>query len=59
MKNNQLSPCSSFVGKVNQFKALIIGGGGIFASKHPPLDAESFAEGLTLPIIVLGVGANR
>ncbi|CAM9460321.1 unnamed protein product [Ectocarpus sp. 8 AP-2014] len=44
--------------KVNVFKALIIGGGGIFASKHAPLDVDAFAESLTLPIVIMGVGAN-
>ncbi|CAM9462535.1 unnamed protein product, partial [Hapterophycus canaliculatus] len=45
--------------KVNRFKALIIGGGGIFASRHTPLHVSAFARGLTLPIIVLGAGASR
>lgn len=45
--------------KVNRFKALVIGGGGLFVAKHAPLYVDSFAEGLTLPIVVLGVGANR
>ncbi|CAM9193464.1 unnamed protein product [Ectocarpus sp. 13 AM-2016] len=44
--------------KVNVFKALIIGGGGIFAAKHAPLDVDAFAEGLTLPIVIMGVGAS-
>ncbi|CAM9285887.1 unnamed protein product [Ectocarpus fasciculatus] len=44
--------------KVNVFKALIIGGGGIFAAKHAPLDVDAFVEGLTLPIVIMGVGAN-
>ncbi|CAM9695268.1 unnamed protein product, partial [Scytosiphon promiscuus] len=45
--------------KVNRFKALVIGGGGIFASRHAPLHVSAFAQALTLPIIVLGVGASR
>eukprot|EP00903_Cladosiphon_okamuranus_P011247 g10611.t1 len=44
---------------VNKFKAFIIGGGGIFADKHhAPLFMDEFAEALTVPIIVMGVGAN-
>ncbi|CAB1098846.1 unnamed protein product [Ectocarpus sp. CCAP 1310/34] len=45
--------------KVNVFKALIIGGGGIFAAKHAPLDVDAFADRLTLPIVIMGVGASR
>lgn len=44
--------------KVNRFKALIIGGGGVFAARHDPLHVEKFAEGLTLPIVIMGVGAR-
>ncbi|CAM9316275.1 unnamed protein product [Ectocarpus fasciculatus] len=44
--------------QVNQFKALIIGGGGIFAAIHQPLDNDKFAGALTLPIVVMGVGAS-
>eukprot|EP00903_Cladosiphon_okamuranus_P011259 g10617.t1 len=43
---------------VNMFKAFIIGGGGIFSDKHAPLFMDEFAEALTVPIIVMGVGAN-
>ncbi|CAN0183456.1 unnamed protein product [Ectocarpus sp. 6 AP-2014] len=44
--------------KVNRFKALVIGGGGIFAATHQPLQNDQFAEALTLPIVVMGVGAS-
>ncbi|CAN0062451.1 unnamed protein product [Scytosiphon promiscuus] len=44
--------------QVNRFKALIIGGGGIFGAIHYPLHLNEFSEGLKLPIIVLGVGAS-
>eukprot|EP00752_Nemacystus_decipiens_P016187 g14474.t2 len=47
------------VEEVNRFKALVIGGGGLFVARHAPLYVDSFAEGLTLPIVILGVGANR
>lgn len=45
--------------KVNRFKAIIIGGGGIFAAKHSPLWVDDFAKDLTLPIIIMGVGASK
>lgn len=44
--------------KVNRFKALVIGGGGIFGAIHYPLHFKEFSEGLKLPIVVLGVGAS-
>eukprot|EP00752_Nemacystus_decipiens_P010080 g8982.t1 len=51
-----LAPTSAW--KVNNFKAFVIGGGGIFSDKHPPLYFDSFVEELTLPIVVMGVGAS-
>lgn len=50
---------ASFPEKVNRFKALVIGGGGLFVARHAPLYVKSFAEALTLPVVVLGVGASR
>lgn len=44
--------------KVNRFKALIIGGGGTFSAQNLPLNANTFVEGLTLPIAIMGVGAR-
>lgn len=44
--------------KVNQFKALIIGGGGTFSTHNALLNANSFTKGLTLPIVIMGVGAR-
>lgn len=44
--------------KVNRFKALVIGGGGIFSTNHAPLFYDRFVEGLTLPIVIMGVGAR-
>ena len=55
-KNTRLSFKSR--NQVNKFKALIIGGGGIFVSQHSPLYVDEFAEGLKLPIIMMGVGAR-
>eukprot|EP00904_Undaria_pinnatifida_P001181 jgi/Undpi1/11063/HiC_scaffold_30.g13361.m1 len=49
---------SDHADQVNRFKALIIGGGGVFAARHDPLHVEKFAEGLTLPIVIMGVGAS-
>lgn len=44
--------------KVNRFKALIIGGGGIFSAMHVPLFVDMFAEAVTVPIVIMGVGAK-
>lgn len=44
--------------QVNRFKAFVIGGGGIFADMHSPLFVDRFVENLTLPVVVLGVGAK-
>lgn len=44
--------------QVNNFKAIVIGGGGIFSAKHAPLFKDEFAEAITVPIIVMGVGAK-
>ena len=44
--------------KVNRFKALVIGGGGIFAAEHAPLFQDAFAEAVNVPIVVVGVGAK-
>lgn len=48
-----------WLSRFNRFKALAIGGGGLFVTRHAPRYVGSFAEGLTLPIVILGVGANR
>eukprot|EP00752_Nemacystus_decipiens_P016189 g14476.t1 len=45
--------------QVNQFKALVFGGGGTFAASNLLLNANTFTEGLTLPIVVMGVGASN
>eukprot|EP00903_Cladosiphon_okamuranus_P008896 g8515.t1 len=45
--------------QVNQFKALIIGGGGTFSSHSLLLNVNMFTEGLTLPIVIMGVGASH
>lgn len=44
--------------QVNKFKAFVIGGGGIFSDKHAPLYFDMFAGELTVPIVVMGVGAR-
>ena len=43
---------------MNRFKAFVIGGGGIFAAQHAPLFRDIFAEAVTVPIVVMGVGAK-
>ncbi|CAB1098255.1 unnamed protein product [Ectocarpus sp. CCAP 1310/34] len=46
--------------QVSRFKAFIIGGGGLFESRHWPLDCEAFVHGLgdELPLAIFGVGAS-
>lgn len=43
---------------VNRFRALIIGGGGLLASKHRPLFNTKWVAQLDLPIILAGLGAS-
>lgn len=43
---------------MNKFKAMIIGGGGIFVAQHLPLHIAKFAEALTIPVAIVGVGAR-
>ncbi|CAM9490254.1 unnamed protein product [Scytosiphon promiscuus] len=47
--------------QVSRFKAFFIGGGGIFESRHWPLDCEDFVDGLgdVLPVAIFGVGASE
>ncbi|CAM9929519.1 unnamed protein product [Pylaiella littoralis] len=46
--------------QVSRFKALIIGGGGIFESRHSPLTCDLFVDSLRhdLPVAIFGVGAS-
>lgn len=46
------------VGQVNRFKAMVIGGGGIFVAMHVPLYMEEFTQKLNIPTAILGVGAR-
>lgn len=48
------------IGQVSRFRAFIIGGGGIFESRHWPLYCEDFVDGLRhdLPVAIFGVGAR-
>ncbi len=43
---------------VNSFDALVIGGGGLLASRHKPLTRPGWAESITIPVAILGVGAS-
>jgi polysaccharide pyruvyl transferase WcaK-like protein len=43
---------------INGFAALVIGGGGLFAAPHRPLDSAEWAARLRLPVIVLANGAT-
>lgn len=43
---------------VNSFDRLIIGGGGLLAHPHDPLADERWVDGLTVPVIIWGVGAS-
>ncbi len=44
---------------VNSFDALVIGGGGLLASVHRPLNSESWVDKINIPIIIFAVGANE
>lgn len=44
---------------VNSFDALFIGGGGLLASKHRPMDNEDWVNGINIPIVIFGVGASE
>ena len=46
--------------QVSRFKGFVIGGGGLFESRHWPLDCEEFVEGLgeDIPVAIFGVGAR-
>jgi polysaccharide pyruvyl transferase WcaK-like protein len=62
-------PCPAFLTRnkidildidfVNSFDALVIGGGGLLASRHKPLNAEEWVEKINIPIGILAVGANE
>lgn len=43
---------------VNSFDALFIGGGGLLASKHRPMDNSNWVEAINIPIVIFGVGAS-
>eukprot|EP00904_Undaria_pinnatifida_P004663 jgi/Undpi1/14198/HiC_scaffold_9.g03847.m1 len=46
--------------QVSRFKGFVIGGGGLFESRHWPLDCEEFVEGIgeDTPVAIFGVGAS-
>ena len=43
---------------VNSFDLLIVGGGGLLAHPHDPLTDPKWQEGLELPVVFLGIGAD-
>lgn len=44
---------------VNEFDVLIIGGGGLLASIHRPLNSVTWLERIKIPIFLLAVGASE
>lgn len=44
---------------INSHDALLIGGGGLLASVHRPLNSETWVNNVKIPIIIAGVGANE
>jgi polysaccharide pyruvyl transferase WcaK-like protein len=45
--------------RVNRFSALVVGGGGLLASKHRPLEDAAWVGRISVPIILCGVGASQ
>jgi polysaccharide pyruvyl transferase WcaK-like protein len=43
---------------LNKFSALIIGGGGLFASAHRPLNSQTWADMVDIPMYILATGAS-
>jgi polysaccharide pyruvyl transferase WcaK-like protein len=58
---NQILPGRSFLDErvVNDFEALVVGGGGLLAHPHEPLLDERWIRGIHIPIVLLGIGADR
>ncbi|WP_417708331.1 polysaccharide pyruvyl transferase family protein [Roseibium aggregatum] len=44
---------------VNSFDVLLVGGGGLLAAKHKPLENDEWLASINIPIVVFGVGANQ
>ncbi|RIA46301.1 polysaccharide pyruvyl transferase WcaK-like protein [Hephaestia caeni] len=44
---------------VNQFDAIIVGGGGLLSHPHAPLFDESWQSMVAVPVVILGVGASK
>ncbi|MFC3694290.1 polysaccharide pyruvyl transferase family protein [Chenggangzhangella methanolivorans] len=45
--------------QINRFDALVIGGGGLLASVHRPLQSADWVAKIRVPIILLGLGASQ
>ena len=43
---------------MSTFDALLVGGGGLLAHPHDPLGNAEWVRSLTLPVVILGVGAS-
>jgi polysaccharide pyruvyl transferase WcaK-like protein len=41
-----------------RFSAVVVGGGGLLAHPHEPLEDVQWARSVTIPVVFLGVGAN-
>lgn len=44
--------------QINKYDLLVIGGGGLFAHPHTPLNIKKITQDWNLPIVILGVGAS-
>jgi Uncharacterized conserved protein len=59
-KEKQLPPWGIKAAQIiKNFRAIIIGGGGLFSHPHEPLQDAEWAEGIEQPIYIVGVGATK
>jgi polysaccharide pyruvyl transferase WcaK-like protein len=45
--------------RINRFSALVVGGGGLLASKHRPLEDAAWVRKIRVPIFLCAVGASQ
>ena len=43
---------------VNSFDVMVVGGGGLLATGHPPLNDAEWVSSITIPMVGLGLGAD-
>lgn len=43
---------------INSFDVLVIGGGGLFAGRHRPLNSANWVGNIKIPVAICAVGAN-